>query len=207
MCYSTPTSLLYAYVCPDAVPLKTCMLDFLEFLQKFPKPVLVAHNVHNFDGPILCTELCQVNLLAGFKASVCGMMDTLQLFRSFHQHLSSHRQESLTTTILNDVYNAHNSLDVVKLLERFWLELNNHFNLSFSTMFHFHTSLTNWLMKIWRKLPWQLCTPYFSSRFSWLKWLEKLQELDCVTWSKPFWVMAVTDLRPFWRGLMTENHV
>ena len=63
-----------------AVPLETCLVDFPEFLQKFPKP--------------------------------------LKLFRSSHPHLSSHHQEYLVTSILNEVYNAHNSLDDVKILER-----------------------------------------------------------------------------------------
>ena len=117
LCYSDGKLSYRGQVVP-AIDVRTCLTEFLEFLNEFSKPVLVAHNGHNFDGPILCNELYQFNLLQSFQVHVCGIMDTLKLFRQLLPELSSHTQQSIASYILNEDYNAHNSLDDVKTLEK-----------------------------------------------------------------------------------------
>ena len=92
------------------VDLEEGLTQFLSFLEKFRKPVLVAHNGFAFDFPILCHEYTRVNSLEKLLQSVSGIADTLPVFVQTLPNLESHAQPFLVKTILKQEYDAHNSL-------------------------------------------------------------------------------------------------
>ncbi|XP_062591571.1 uncharacterized protein LOC134253076 [Saccostrea cucullata] len=62
-----------------SVPPEDGLRYFLEFLKKFFKPILVGHNVQNFDVPVLVNQLAKYGLLEHFKENVSGFLDRMEL--------------------------------------------------------------------------------------------------------------------------------
>ncbi|XP_062582689.1 uncharacterized protein LOC134244444 [Saccostrea cucullata] len=62
-----------------SVPPEDGLRYFLEFLKKFFKPILVGHNVQNFDVPVLVNQLAKYGLLEHFKENFSGFLDRMEL--------------------------------------------------------------------------------------------------------------------------------
>jgi DNA polymerase elongation subunit (family B) len=46
----------------EAISIQKALLDFLEFLSVLKEPILISHNICNFDIPILIRKLKESNL-------------------------------------------------------------------------------------------------------------------------------------------------
>ena len=95
------------------------LTHFVDFVKTCGKPVIVGHNIQNFDVPIIIYNLSQHALLESFSESVSGFIDTLKLAkRVFHKSevQGSYKQENLVKCVLGKEYNAHNAFDDVMAL-------------------------------------------------------------------------------------------
>ncbi|CAG2196103.1 unnamed protein product [Mytilus edulis] len=61
------------------------LLDFLDFLKLNELPILVGHNITNFDMMVLENRLKEFNMFSAFTASVKGFIDTLKLSKRVFQ--------------------------------------------------------------------------------------------------------------------------
>lgn len=105
-----------------AVPPLEALIVFLSFLESFDGPVLVGHNVQNFDIPILRHHLMSHGLLARFKGIVTGFLDTLKISKKLLKdaQLPNYKQETLVQNLLGEDYEAHNAMADVTALEKLY---------------------------------------------------------------------------------------
>ncbi|KAL3061123.1 hypothetical protein OYC64_009353 [Pagothenia borchgrevinki] len=107
------------------VPLHSSLQSFIEYLGRFPGPVLLAaHNSRRYDGIVLKRVLEMCSLFEQFKKVVSGFVDTLPLSRKLHPQLDCFKQQHLVHYFLGGKYNAHNAVEDAKQLE----ELFNYWN-------------------------------------------------------------------------------
>lgn len=107
------------YVCGtrvETVNIKCAIENFIKWLKKYEKVVLVAHNGRRFDFSVLLTAVSNVNKLEEFFASVVGCLDTLAMFRKTYSGRSSYKQADLVQDLLSIQYNAHDALEDVRAL-------------------------------------------------------------------------------------------
>ena len=103
--------------------LATALTDFLEFLESFNCPIIVGHNVENFDVPVLYNSLQQLNMVSAFKVAISGFVDTLKAAKlkiakdELPGDKKSYKQEVLVKTFIGTDYEAHNALGDVKALQ------------------------------------------------------------------------------------------
>ncbi|XP_061172640.1 uncharacterized protein LOC133191040 [Saccostrea echinata] len=84
------------------------------------KPVIVGHNIQNFDLPILQYHLQRHGLLKRFDENVLGFLDTYKLAQKVFDKktMGNFKQETLVRLCLGKSYDAHNALaDVCSLRE------------------------------------------------------------------------------------------
>ncbi|CAN9513988.1 unnamed protein product [Ophioblennius macclurei] len=116
-------------------PLLEALKSFITFVQSFKRPVLlVGHNAHRFDTPILSRVLEQNQLLDQFQEVVSGTLDTLSLSEDLYPDLESHKQESLVNHFLKKDYEAHSAVEDAKILQ----ELFKHWNIEDQTVLKKH---------------------------------------------------------------------
>lgn len=101
----------------DFVRIKTALEDFLEWLEKFPTVVIVAHNGRTFDFRVLCRGFRSCGLQERFCSKVSAFCDSLTLFRQKFPKLDKYKQEFLAQHFCGQTYNAHNALDDVIMLD------------------------------------------------------------------------------------------
>lgn len=101
----------------DFVRIKTALVDFLEWLEKFPTVVIVAHNGRTFDFRVLCNAFRSCGLQDRFCSKVSAFCDSLTLFRQKFPKLEKYKQEFLAQHFCGHTYNAHNALDDVIMLD------------------------------------------------------------------------------------------
>ncbi|XP_077991066.1 uncharacterized protein LOC144445401 [Glandiceps talaboti] len=101
-----------------ATSIREALTQFLKFLQQFKNPVLIGHNIKNFDCQVLVNTLMSLGLLSRFKNIIC--IDTMLLFKDILPGLQSYKQEMIVSDVLGESYNAHNALDDVKVLQRMY---------------------------------------------------------------------------------------
>lgn len=101
--------------------------QFIEFVKTVDfNPVLVGHNIQNFDLPILMNQLVKFELFDSFASSVSGFIDTLKVAKgSFSKKdVENFKQVTLVSTFVGKEYEAHNAIaDVRALKELFELKL------------------------------------------------------------------------------------
>ena len=108
-----------------SVGIKDAVNQVLLWLQQFDNIVICAHNGRRFDFPVLLSLLKKLGKFSHFSDQVCGLVDTMSIFRKLFPK-SSLKQVDLTTMLLQKTYDAHNAVaDVVTLGE-----LIAHVNLS-----------------------------------------------------------------------------
>ncbi|XP_074489941.1 DNA polymerase III PolC-type-like isoform X2 [Sebastes fasciatus] len=114
----------------DTVPLVDALTRFINFLRSFRRPVLLAaHNAKQFDAPIICRVMRQLNLQQEFQQVVSGFVDTFLLSKKLFRGLSiGHSQKNLVRHFLGKSYNAHDASEDATMLQ----ELFNHWRPSIS---------------------------------------------------------------------------
>lgn len=100
----------------ESVDIHSALEEFIKWLNKYDRVVLLAHNGRKFDFIVLVSAMSNVNKLDEFLASVIGCLDTLSLFRKTYAGRSSYKQEDLVKDILGLQYNAHDALEDVRAL-------------------------------------------------------------------------------------------
>ncbi|KAK1888337.1 DNA polymerase III PolC-type [Dissostichus eleginoides] len=109
----------------STVPLYSSLKSFIDYIGRFPGPVLLAaHNAWGFDEIVLKRVLKMCSLFEQFKQVVSGFVDTLPLSRKLHPQLDCFKQPHLVRYFLGGKYNAHNAVEDAKQLE----ELFNYWN-------------------------------------------------------------------------------
>ncbi|XP_062596799.1 uncharacterized protein LOC134258289 [Saccostrea cucullata] len=101
----------------DFVRVKSALEDFLEWLEKFPSIVMVAHNGRTFDFRVLCRAFHRCGLQERFCSNVAAFCDSLTLFRQKYPKLDKYKQEFLAQHFCGHTYNAHNAVDDVVMLD------------------------------------------------------------------------------------------
>ncbi|CAG2196196.1 unnamed protein product [Mytilus edulis] len=90
------------------------------------RPVLVGHNIHSYDVPVLRNVLREFNLLSSFDNLIYGCIDTLKIAKREipKADVQNYKQQTLVQKFLEIVYDAHNSEeDVRSLYKLFHLKL------------------------------------------------------------------------------------
>ncbi|KAK5901832.1 hypothetical protein CesoFtcFv8_007151 [Champsocephalus esox] len=106
-------------------PLYSSLQSFIDYLGRFPGPVLLAaHNSRRFDEIVLMRVLEMCSLFEQFQQVVSGFVDTLPLSRKLHPQLDCFKQPDLVRYFLGGKYNAHNAVEDAKQLD----ELFNYWN-------------------------------------------------------------------------------
>ncbi|XP_062621019.1 uncharacterized protein LOC134282637 [Saccostrea cucullata] len=97
------------------------LTQFVDFVRDCEsKPVIVGHNIQNFDLPILQYHLQRHGLLKQFVENVLGFLDTYKLAKKVFDKktMGNFKQETLVRLCLGKSYDAHNALsDVCSLRE------------------------------------------------------------------------------------------
>ncbi|OWF46697.1 DNA polymerase III PolC-type [Mizuhopecten yessoensis] len=104
--------------------LQEALLDFIEYLKKFPQPVLVGHNACSFDIPILCNRLAEFNLFTEFLSHAYGFVDTLKISKRVFKKsdVGNYKQENLVSKLTNCTYQAHDAKEDVRVLNVLFTE-------------------------------------------------------------------------------------
>ncbi|XP_062614362.1 uncharacterized protein LOC134276101 [Saccostrea cucullata] len=115
-------SLCYKGEAVAAVTPPEALTKFLIFLESFDHPVLVGHNIQNFDLPILRHHLGDCDLLERFRNNVTGFLDTLKISKKLLKdvQLPNYKQETLVHNLLGEEYEAHNAMADVTALEKLY---------------------------------------------------------------------------------------
>ena len=112
-------------ILPTVSP-KDGLCNFLDILKtKFEKPILIGHNVQNYDIPVLVNQLAKYGLLEQFRNSVSGFIDTLKLAKKISKKgsdVENFKQETLIKSILKIDYDAHNAVADVTSLQNLYEE-------------------------------------------------------------------------------------
>ncbi|XP_052071588.1 uncharacterized protein LOC127709924 [Mytilus californianus] len=106
-------------------PIQEALLDFIDYLKKVPKPVLVGHNACSFDIPIICNRMAEFKLFAEFSSHVFGFVDTLKISKIIFKKsdVGNYKQENLVSKLLtNCTYQAHGAKEDVRVLTTLFTE-------------------------------------------------------------------------------------
>ncbi|CAG2240807.1 unnamed protein product [Mytilus edulis] len=97
--------------------IEQALLDFIDFLKLQNKPVLVGHNITNFDMMVLENRLREFSLFATFSAHVKGFIDTLKLSKRVFPKDKKLR-ENCTDDDLHHVNFNHSGLSLKPLVDK-----------------------------------------------------------------------------------------
>ncbi|XP_062576228.1 uncharacterized protein LOC134238121 [Saccostrea cucullata] len=98
-----------------AEDLSSSIDKFCKWLKRYASVYLIAHNGRKFDFPILMNAMMNIKSEAEFLDCVIGCIDSLSIFKKAFTS-QSYKQEELSRTILNTPCDAHNAMEVVKVL-------------------------------------------------------------------------------------------
>ena len=101
----------------DALSVSAALDSLFRFLEKFNNVVLVGHNIKTFDCPVLLQALESCLMLSKLTEVVNGFLDTRPFFKLVYPDLHSYSQQSLSETLLNMSYNAHDATEDVIMLQ------------------------------------------------------------------------------------------
>ena len=96
------------------------LLMFIDFLKDIQYPVLVGHNICNFDMPVLTNRLKESGLFSTFIEETKGFVDTLKMAkRMFSKNeVDNYKQCTLVKHFIGTDYNAHNAIEDVRSLQQ-----------------------------------------------------------------------------------------
>ena len=119
--------------------IRIVLLDFIDFLKRKEKPILVGHNIATYDNHILMNQLRKYGLLSEFMLHVYGCIDTLKIAKKKFKksEIGNYKQQTLVSKLLGIEYSAHDACaDVTSLFQ-----LLNHFTYSDKDVFPFNMML------------------------------------------------------------------
>ncbi|CAC5374155.1 unnamed protein product [Mytilus coruscus] len=100
-------------------------------------PILVGHNIANFDMLVLENRLKEFHLFSTFSACAKGFIDTLKVSkRVIPKHeVENYKQQTLVKEILQSTYSAHNAKeDVLSLKKLFEVKLQENVSMKMFTI-------------------------------------------------------------------------
>lgn len=99
-------------------PIQDALLNFIDYIREIPEPILVGHNVCNFDLPIIANKLKEFNLFAEFSKHIVGFVDTLKIARRVFKksEVGNFQQENLVNKLTNCTFSAHDAKEDVRAL-------------------------------------------------------------------------------------------
>ncbi|KAK3084373.1 hypothetical protein FSP39_012413 [Pinctada imbricata] len=85
----------------NSKPVQEALLDFVDYVKRIPKPILVGHNACNFDIPVLTNRLREFKLLEELSTHVLGFVDTLKISKRIFKKcdVSNYKQENLVKKV------------------------------------------------------------------------------------------------------------
>ncbi|CAG2225446.1 unnamed protein product [Mytilus edulis] len=122
--FSFERNQMYCHGVPvESVCIRTALLQLIEMIQKKSRPVLVGHNIHSYDVPVLRNLLREFNLLSSFDNLIYGCIDTLKIAKREipKADVQNYKQQTLVQKFLEIVYDAHNSEEDVRSQGRNYL--------------------------------------------------------------------------------------
>ena len=99
---------------------------FMQWLELFPNPVLIAHYGKKFDFVVFRSAVKNINKTENLDGRVCGYIDSIDVLRKTYPYSSSYKQEYLAASLLNITYEAHSAHGDARVLGK----LMEHTNLS-----------------------------------------------------------------------------
>lgn len=107
------------------IPLKDLLIHFIDYLDNFHHPILVAHNALHFDVPVLMRVLEENGLKQQFTQVVSGFVDTYQLSKHIYPGLPrGYSLKALVKQFLGQQFDAHNAEEDAKILEKLFYKWN-----------------------------------------------------------------------------------
>ena len=113
--------LTYKYQLVQSKPIQEVLRTFIGWLNQFKFPILMGHNIKNFDNPLLYRAMKRHGYLQEFRCCVGGFVDTYELFKLAvpgREGRGMYKQETLVKEFLKEPYDAHNGLEDVKALQK-----------------------------------------------------------------------------------------
>ena len=113
--------LTYKHQPVQTKPIQSVLKEFITWLKRFKSPILMGHNIKNFDNPLVFRDMKTHGFLREFKESTAGFVDTYELFKLAEpgrEGRGMYKQETLVKEFLNEPYDAHNGLEDVKALQK-----------------------------------------------------------------------------------------
>ncbi|KAK3083296.1 hypothetical protein FSP39_018759 [Pinctada imbricata] len=108
----------------NSKPVQEALLDFVDYVKRIPKPILVGHNACNFDIPVLTNRLREFKLLGELSTHVLGFVDTLKISKRIFKKcdVSNYKQENLVKKLTTYNYCAHDAKEDVQALKVLFTE-------------------------------------------------------------------------------------
>ena len=100
-----------------SVDIKTCLCDFVIWLQSFHNPLLVCHNGKCFDSIILVKAFLKHPECGNLEDHISGFVDSLHVFKDVLPGRTTYRLESLVSESMAKSYDAHSATEDVKILQ------------------------------------------------------------------------------------------
>ncbi|XP_071145276.1 uncharacterized protein [Mytilus edulis] len=131
----------------EPVTLQKALLDFISFIKEFNNPILIGHNICNFDIPIISEKLKECKLFTSFSTIVKGFIDTLKVAKKYvsNSDIPNFKQETLVKHFLGETYLAHNAIEDVKSLHSLYeMKLAHHIKSDDLYAFVYHKCLDSY---------------------------------------------------------------
>ncbi|CAG2250117.1 unnamed protein product [Mytilus edulis] len=103
----------------EPVSLHKALLDFIHFLKEQNQPIILGHNICNFDIPVIVNKLKEYNLFSTFCKTVKGFIDTMKVARKYipKHDVENFKQQTLVKQFVGENYLAHNAIEDVDSLK------------------------------------------------------------------------------------------
>ncbi|XP_063442462.1 uncharacterized protein LOC134722766 [Mytilus trossulus] len=97
----------------EPVSIHKALLDFKQFLKEQNQPIILGHNICNFDIPVIVNKLKDYNLFSTFAETVKGFIDTMKVARKYipKHDVENYKQQTLVQQFVGENYLAHNAIE------------------------------------------------------------------------------------------------
>ena len=100
-------------VITDAMKKDEALLQFLTYLKQFDRPMLLGHDIHSFDVPVLNKQFKKLGLMHEYHTVVTRYADTYEMMRSFvplKGAAENYKLKTLVTAFTDFEHDAHDGL-------------------------------------------------------------------------------------------------
>ncbi|XP_052065212.1 uncharacterized protein LOC127705004 [Mytilus californianus] len=105
----------------EPVTLHKALLDFIHFLKEQNQPIILGHNICNFDIPVIVNKLKEIHVIcfSTFCETVKGFIDTMKVARKYipKNDVENFKQQTLVKQFVGENYSAHNAIEDVDSLK------------------------------------------------------------------------------------------